>query len=95
VKKLRLQIDISGTAGEAAWRSLNHFPDVWSSRYGPELGSSGPCRHHPHEPHREGEWCGAVLILDDFLAEYALPHYLEQARVLDASIEAGEETAAE
>ena len=92
MRKLRLQIDMSGTVGEAAWRSLNHFPDVRSNRFGPEEGSSGPCRHDPQEPHREGEWCGAVLILDDFLAEYALPHYLKQARVLDAFIEPVEET---
>lgn len=95
MKKLRLQIDISGTMGEAAWRSLSHFPDVRSSRYGPELGSSGPCQHHPQEPHREGEWCGGVLVLDDFLAEYALPHYLEQARVLDACIEASDKSPSE
>ena len=88
MRKLRLQIDISGTIGDAAWNGLRHFSEVQSSHYGPEEGSSGPCRHEPGEPHPAGEWRGAVVILEGFLAEYALPHYLKQPRVLDAYIDA-------
>ena len=88
MRRLRLQIDISGTIGEAAWESLHHFPDIQSSHYGPEEGSSGPCLHESSEPHHAGEWRGAVVTLESFLAEYALPHYLKQTRVIDAYIEA-------
>lgn len=44
--------------------------------------------HEPGETHPAGEWRGAVVTLESFLAEYALPHYLEQARVIDAYIDA-------
>ncbi|OFW44000.1 MAG: hypothetical protein A3J28_12815 [Acidobacteria bacterium RIFCSPLOWO2_12_FULL_60_22] len=83
-----MQIDISGTVGETAWEELRHFDGIRGSRFGPEEGSSGPCPHPPEEPHLPGEWCGAVVeFQNNFLAEYALPHYLEQARVLNAYIE--------
>ncbi len=88
MRKLRLQIDISGTTGNEAWESLHHFSEIHSSRCSPEEGSSGPCLHEPNEPHPAGEWWGAVVTLESFLAEYALPHYLEQARVIDAYIDA-------
>ena len=88
MRKLRLQIDISGTTGNEAWERLHHFSEIHSSRCSPEEGSSGPCLHEPGEPHPAGEWRGAVVILESFLAEYALPHYLEQARVIDAYIDA-------
>ena len=90
-----MQIDISGTVGESAWEELRHFPWIEDGRFGPEEGAGGPCRHAPEEPHLPGEWCGAVVILENFLAEYALPHYLEQDRVMDAYIEAAEETSTE
>ena len=86
--RVRLQIDISGTVGTEAWDSLRQYEEVSGGRFGPEEGASGPCRHRPEEPHRPGEWCGAVIELEHhLLAEYAVAHYLEQPRVLDASIE--------
>ena len=88
MRKLRLQIDISGTTGNEAWESLDHFSEIQSSHCSPEESSSGPCLHQPDEPHLAGEWRGAVVTLENFLAEYALPHYLEQPRVLDAYIDA-------
>ncbi len=88
MRKLRLQIDISGTTGNEAWESLRHFSEIQSSRCSPEEGSSGSCLHEPNAPHPAGEWRGAVVILESFLAEYALPHYLKQARVIDAYIDA-------
>lgn len=86
--RLRLRIDIGGTVGTEAWEGLPHFPEVHSGRFGPEEGSSGPCQHGTDEPHSAGEWCGAVVVVENhLLAEYALAHYLEQARVLDACLE--------
>ena len=90
MRRVRLQIDISGTIGDAVWKDLRHFPEILGGAFGPEEGSSGPCEHAPHKPHRDGEWCGAVVFVENFLAEYALPHYLEQPRVRDAYIEEAE-----
>ncbi|MBI4463413.1 MAG: hypothetical protein HY647_01805 [Acidobacteria bacterium] len=93
MRRVRLQIDISGTIGDAAWKDLRHFSEIHGGSFGPEEGSSGPCEHAPHESHQKGEWCGAVVELEThLLAEYAVAHYLEQPRVMDAVIEEGGET---
>ena len=58
------------------------------AHYGPKFGSSGPCRHPACNPHGPGEWCGAEIVLPTpLLAQYAIRHYLEQPRVLDAEVE--------
>jgi hypothetical protein len=88
MRRLRMKIDISGTVGDDAWRKLNHFSEVKGGEFGPACGSGGPCRHAADQPHAAGEWWGAVIdVGNNFVAEYALPHYLEQPRVIDAYIE--------
>ena len=84
---VRLKIDISGTRGEEAWRGLRQFGEIQSATFGPQFGSSGPCRHAPDAPHTKGEWRGAEICLaTPLLAQYAVSHYLEQERVLDADV---------
>ena len=86
--RIRLQIDIGGTVGTEAWDHLRHFAEVSSCWFSSEEGSSGPCEHPPNEPHRKGEWCGAVIELENhLLAEYAVAHYLEQPQVIDAYLD--------
>ena len=42
----------------------------------------------PNAPHAKGEWIGAEIRLQTpLLAQYAMAHYLEQERVLDADVE--------
>ena len=85
---IRLKIDLSGTRGDEAWRSLHHDDEMLEAHYGPAFGSSGPCRHPESAPHLPGEWCGARVVLPTpLLAQYAIRHYLEQPRVLDAEVE--------
>ncbi len=92
VRNIRLKIDIGGTVGQEVWNQLVPFAEETSARFGPGEGSSGPCQHAPSQPHLSGEWWGAVVCVENnFLAEYALPHYLEQPRVIDAYIEPEQE----
>jgi hypothetical protein len=86
---VRLRIDISGTVGEeAAWQAVRHFDEAQAAFFGSEFGSSGPCTHPPDQPHPRGEWRGAeVLVATSLIAQYAVSHYLEQSRVLDADVE--------
>ena len=85
---VKLKIDISGTYGDEAWRMLRPFEEMQSAAFGPQFGSSGPCRHSPQLPHAKGEWRGAeVKLATPLLAQYAVSHYLEQDRVLDADVE--------
>jgi hypothetical protein len=88
VTRIRLQIDVGGTIGTEAWDGLKQYEEVSGGRFGPDEGSSGSCEHADGEPHRRGEWFGAVIDLEHhLLAEYALAHYLEQPRVLDAYLD--------
>jgi hypothetical protein len=89
--RIRLKIDIAGTVGTEAWDNLRHFDEVSGGRFGPDEGSGSACEHRPDEPHRVGEWFGAVVLLEKhLLAEYAVAHYLEQPRVMDAYLDGTE-----
>ena len=84
---IRLKIDVSGTRGTEAWDKLQQFDQIQSARFGPEFGVSSTCKHSPSEPHGKGEWVGAEIRLQTpLLAQYAVSHYLEQERVLDADV---------
>ena len=85
--KLKLKIDVSGTTGEEAWKNLRQFDEIKSAKFGQQFGSSGACKHDSTSPHGKGEWIGAEIELQTpLLAQYAMSHYLEQERVLDADI---------
>ena len=84
---LRLKIDVSGTIGDQAWREIRQFDQVQSADFGPQFGSGGRCNHALNAPHAKGEWIGAEVKLESpLLAQYAMSHYLEQDRVLDADV---------
>jgi hypothetical protein len=84
---VRLKIDVSGTVGDEAWRGIRHFDELQSADFGPQFGSGGRCNHALDAPHAKGEWIGAEIRLPNpLLAQYAVSHYLEQDRVLDADV---------
>ena len=84
---VRLKIDVSGTTGDQAWRNLRQFDQIESAAFGPVFGSSTDCKHPASAPHPKGEWIGAEIKLQTpLLAQYAVSHYLEQDRVLDADV---------
>lgn len=84
---LKLKIDVSGTVGDEAWQEIKQFDQIQSADFGPQYGSS-PHNHAPDTPHSKGEWIGAEIKLQTpLLAQYAMSHYLEQERVLDADVE--------
>lgn len=84
---VKLKIDVSGTVGDEAWRNLRQFDEIQSAAFGPKFGSSGTCKHASRLPHVKGEWIGAEIKLETpLLAQYAVSHYLEQERVLDADV---------
>ena len=84
---VKLKIDVSGTVGNEAWRNLKQFDEIQSASFGPQFGSSGACKNPSTSPHPKGEWIGAEIRLQTpLLAQYAVSHYLEQDRVLDADV---------
>jgi hypothetical protein len=83
--RVRLKIDVSGTVGDEAWREIQPYDQIQSADFGPQFGSGGRCNHAPDAPHAKGEWIGAeIQVATPLLAQYAISHYLEQERVLDA-----------
>jgi hypothetical protein len=85
---VRLKIDVAGTVGEEAWHHIQQFDQLQSADFGPQFGSGGRCNHPPDAPHAKGEWIGAeIRLLTPLLAQYAVSHYLEQERVLDADVD--------
>jgi hypothetical protein len=86
---VKLKIDVSGTVGDEAWHSLRHFELAESSSIDFRTQSGSTCDHPAGEWHLDGEYVGAEIHLDTMLlAQYAVSHYLEQDRVLDADVEA-------
>ncbi|HYL11544.1 MAG TPA: hypothetical protein VEV41_00785 [Terriglobales bacterium] len=84
---VRLKIDVSGTVGDEAWRKLKQYDEIQGAAFGPQFGSSAHCKHSSNAPHGKGEWMGAEIRLQTpLLAQYAVSHYLEQERVLDADV---------
>jgi hypothetical protein len=82
-----LKIDISGTVGDEAWRSLRHFEEIEAASFVLHCGSGGVCHHPVNTPHLKGEWISAeIRVKTPLLAQYAVSHYLEQDRVLDADV---------
>jgi hypothetical protein len=97
---VRLKIDVAGTAGDEAWREIKQFDQIQSADFGPQFGNGGIPPSHaitaastvpPREARRnsypKGAWIGAeIRLLTPLLAQYAVSHYLEQERVLDADV---------
>jgi hypothetical protein len=84
---VKLKIDVSGTVGDEAWQHLRQFDEIQSAAFGPRFGSSGVCKHAAELRHAKAEWIGAEITLETpLLAQYAVSHYLEQDRVLDADV---------
>ena len=84
---VRLKIDVSGTVGDSAWRQIRQFDQIQSAAFGPQFGGNEQCKHAANAPHLKGEWIGAEIRLQTpLLAQYAVSHYLEQDRVLDADV---------
>jgi hypothetical protein len=97
---VHLKIDVSGTTADEAWREIQQFDQIQSATFGPQFGSGGllvanvamaasavPPSGASQNPYPKGAWIGAEIRLQTpLLAQYAVSHYLEQERVLDADV---------
>jgi hypothetical protein len=84
---VRLKIDVGGTVGDEAWRGITQFDQTQSAAFGTQFGCGGKCSDASDSVHEKGEWIGAEIeLLTPLLAQYAVAHYLEQPRVLDADV---------
>ena len=74
MKLVRVKVDIGGTYGPEAWTSMRHFEEVETREEVFRLF----CGHEPHQLHDPGEWGEATLKFEEFIAEYALAHFMKQ-----------------
>ena len=75
----------SATPRGARSSSLIRFRALTSGR---SSAAADAATTRPKAPHAKGEWIGAEIRLQTpLLAQYAMSHYLEQERVLDADVE--------
>jgi hypothetical protein len=83
MKIVRVKVDIGGTRGDEAWTAMPHFEEVEPREQTFRLF----CGHEPDQLHPPGEWGEASLKFENFIAEYAVAHYLKQPGVIDADVE--------
>jgi hypothetical protein len=84
---IRLKIDVGGTVSDEAWRGIKQFDQIQSASFGPQFGHGSGSGQAARVPYGKGEWIGAEIRLQTpLLAQYAIAHYLEQPRVLDADV---------
>jgi hypothetical protein len=87
---VKLKIDVAGTIANEAWREINQFDQIQSATFGPQFGSGGLSGSHgatAASAYPKGAWIGAeIQVQTPLLAQYAVSHYLEQERVLDADV---------
>jgi hypothetical protein len=86
MKLVRVKVDIGRTRGSEAWSALRRYEEVEPREEVFRLF----CGHGDDEVHAEGEWGEATLTYEDFIAEYAVAHYLKQPGVIDADVETAE-----
>jgi hypothetical protein len=85
---VKLKIDVSGTLGDNVWRNLRHFDQEKSASFEYRSANGGACNHPGSALHAKGEFIVAKIRVDTpLLAQYAVAHYLEQERVVDADVE--------
>jgi hypothetical protein len=94
---VKLKVDVAGTVGDEAWREIKQFDQIQSADFGPQFGNGGlptsyvasavPPSGARRNPYPKDAWIGAEIRLQTpLLAQYAVSHYLEQDRVLDADV---------
>ena len=83
MRLVRVKVDIGGTVGYEAWTAMRHFEEVEPREEVFRLF----CGHSGDQRHADGEWGEATLAFEDFIAEYAVAHYLKQPGVIDADVE--------
>ncbi|MFY9269789.1 MAG: hypothetical protein WAO55_08605 [Candidatus Manganitrophaceae bacterium] len=86
MKKLWLELDISGTLGEDAWLDLEQPKGFIEGAVVKEPSQPG-CDHPIDQPHPEGEWREVQVLVEDLHLEDAALFYKEKDRILSVETE--------
>jgi hypothetical protein len=86
LKKLWLELDISGTLGDDAWVDLEQPKGFIDGGITKESSQSG-CDHPVDQPHSEGEWREVWVQIEDLHVEDGVRFYKEKERVLSVETE--------
>ncbi len=85
LKKLWLELDISGTLGDDAWIDMEQPKGFIEGGVvnDPKSGSDHPV----DQPHPEGAWREVWVQIEDLHVEDAIRFYKEQERVLSVEVD--------
>lgn len=85
MKKLWLELDVSGTLGDDAWVDLEQPKGFIEG--GVINDKTLSCDHSIEQPHSEGEWREVWVQVEDLHFEDAVRFYKEKERVLAVETE--------
>ena len=84
LKKLWLELDISGTLGDDAWVDMEQPKGFIEAGI---VNEAAGCNHPIDQPHSDGEWREVWIQIEDLHAEDAIRFYKEKERVLSVETE--------
>lgn len=85
LKKLWLELDVTGTLGDDAWIDIEQPKGFVEG--GVSKNKKSNCEHPIEEPHSEGEWREVWVQIEDLHVEDAIRFYKEKERVLAVETE--------
>ncbi len=85
MKKIYLELDVSGTLGNEAWSKIEQ-PKGFIAADCQKTGDV-PCTHTVKEPHTTGEWREVSVQIEDACVDDAVLFYKKDERILAVETE--------
>lgn len=85
MKKIYLELDISGTTGNEAWNTIEQPKGFITADF--QETKDAPCDHAVKEPHGEGEWREVLVQVEDDRFDKAVDFYKKHERILAVETE--------
>lgn len=85
MKKIFLELDVSGTSGDAAWNETEEPKGFIKAEI--QKPKASRCDHSQKTPHSDGEWREVTVQIEDVCFEDAIVYYRSLGRILAVETE--------
>jgi hypothetical protein len=85
LKKIFLELDVSGTSGDSAWNETDQPKGFIKADI--QKPKASRCDHSQKMPHSDGEWREVTVQVEDACFDDALTFYRDIGRVLAVETE--------
>ncbi|MFQ5588477.1 MAG: hypothetical protein ACE5F7_06525 [Nitrospiria bacterium] len=85
MKKIYLELDVSGTTGDEAWNAIEQPKGFISAVI--QDASDSPCNHADQESHSAGEWREVSVQVEAACFDEAVDFYKKNERILAVETE--------